>query len=177
MEPNQPSQTQPVFQTQPTPVKPKRSKTWLLVLLLVLLAAGACYGVYYWQNQQLKDSQQALSAANAEVDSLNKKLKYVPLPGASDFSPQCESKDNSDLIVSALTPEPVENHQAYITNCKNSETTPARVTAFKINDDGSRTFVYGASTIEPLCLSSKIMDAAAAAKLSEAAKVPICTQF
>ncbi len=150
---------------------------WIIILLLLLIGSSASFGVYQWQHNQTLAAQQALIDANKKISNLEAVAKLAALPVASDFSPQCESKNNSDLIVASLTPEPVAKYQAFIINCLNHKSIPDRVVAFKIHDDGSRTFAFGAGTGEPMCISSKIIDANAATEISRKTLIPICTTF
>src|SRR5581483_8804082 len=140
---------------------------WAVIVLLLILAAAACYGLYAWQHNKLTNAQQSLNDANNKISLLVAQQKTFALPTASNFSPQCKSKDNSDLIVAALTPKPVDNYQAYIESCANDDKTPARVVAFKVKADGTRSFAYGAGTGEPMCISAKIIDAKAAQDISK----------
>lgn len=163
------------------PVKKKRGSKVATVLLFIVLLVGAGGGLYL-QNKQLTSKKNELTKASAELDSVKGKLeaekvnlKLATNPSDSDFSPQCNSKDNSDLIVAGINQTPVEGYQLYVVSCANS-TLPPKITAFK-SENGNRTFAYGASTLEPMCLSAKIVDSTKAAAISKATRVPLCKNF
>lgn len=194
MEPTtQTTQTPPTSQPTPTaaPPKPKRGKGMALFLLVIILIAAAAGGVYFWQQGQASKTKKSLDEANAKVTQLNGQVsdlngkvaeleasqKTLALPTASDFSPQCESSNNNELIVAALTPEPVNNYQAYVEFCGNKTDIPPRVVAFKVGSDGKRSFAFGAGTGEPFCISERIIDKTAAKSISTQTKVPLCKTF
>jgi hypothetical protein len=153
------------------------SLLWIAIALLLVAGIGASYGTYTWQHKNTVSVQQELDSANKKIITIQAKEKFYALPAQSDFSPMCETSDNNNLIVASLTPEPVEKHQAFIIKCANKMSIPERVVAFKVHDDGSRSFAFGAGTGEPLCISSKIINANAANEISRKTLVPICKTF
>jgi hypothetical protein len=138
------------------------------------LAGG---GVYYWQHRLLTNKTNQLNDTSAAFLKQSEQYKATILPSASDFSPQCKSTTNSELIVASVTPQPVAGYQVYLEACANDSKTPVRVTAFKVNDDGSRSFAYGASTLEPICFVKTLFDASALDTLVSTTKIPICKTF
>ena len=176
LSPDIPPAPNPPQATVPRPHNGRR-RSWAMVVLVLILAFGLIYGVYSWQHSKLKTSQQSLTGANSQISALEAAQKLYALPTSSDFGPECASKDNSELVSASLTPKPVDNYQAYLVACANDTTIPVRVMAFKIGSDGSRSFAYGAGTGEPLCISSKIINATAAQDISKQTGVPICKTF
>lgn len=53
-------------------MKRGKGRTFLKILLVLLLIGGVGYGVYYWQNQQVKEANQKAAAAQAQVVALQK---------------------------------------------------------------------------------------------------------
>lgn len=86
-QPLQPQQPyQPVNQAPPVTSAPKKSakKPVLVTLLVIILLAGAAYGVYYWQHQkvsnedtQVKTLQAQIINLNVQVGNLNKQIKAL----------------------------------------------------------------------------------------------------
>jgi uncharacterized protein HemX len=117
MEPNNNNQINSTLPPSPPPPpqpKTKRRLPWapILLIILALVLSG---GIYYWQHAKVTNTQAALNAANFKIAELQTKQKLFALPSTSNFGgPGCESKDNSQLIVASLTPEPIDNYQAYI---------------------------------------------------------------
>lgn len=171
-------------ETQNTNIQPAATKQsshgrrllWVTIVLL-LAGSGASFGVYTWQHKKTVVVQLALNDANKRIGTLEAKEKLYALPAQAEFSPECETRDNDGLIAAALTPEPIAKYQAFIIKCANKLSIPARVVAFKVHDDGSRSFAFGAGTGEPLCISSKIIDAQAASEISRKTLVPLCKTF
>lgn len=150
---------------------------WIVIVLLSVFGIGATIGVYLWQHNKLVSTQKSLGDANSKVTTLEAKEKFYALPTKADFSPMCEGGNNDDLIVASLTPEPVEKYQAFSIKCGNNISKPAQVVAFKVHNDGTRSFAFGTGTGEPFCISSKIINADAAKAISEKTLTPICRTF
>mgnify|MGYP000111889219 CR=1 FL=1 len=150
---------------------------WIIIVLLLAFGIGATTGIYLWQHNQLVSTRKSLSDTNNKVATLEAKEKFYALPTKADFSPMCESGNNNDLIVASLTPEPIEKYQAFSIKCANNISIPARIVAFKIHDDGTRSFAFGAGTGEPFCISSKIINSDAAKAISGKTSIPICKSF
>ncbi len=165
--------------------KLKPSPLWKIVaLIMALLTLIISTLIYSWQHRQLETAKNSLNTTNQALDSANQKIndfiakeKLYTLPDKSSFSPQCETTNNDGLIISSITPQPISGFQAYIINCANNPSIPARITAFKVQDDGSRSFAFGAGTGEPLCISNKIIDSSAANEISNKTRIPICNTF
>ena len=173
----------PVQQPQPAPKK-KRGTKFLTVLLFIVLLGAAGAGLYL-QNKQLSDKKRELTKANEEIASAKGQLeaekvnlKLATNPGDSDFSPQCVSAgkaSNSELIVAGINQIPVEGYQFYVVSCANDKSIPPKITAFK-SENGTRTFAYGASTLEPMCFSKDVLKISAekAAAINKATRIPLC---
>jgi len=172
-----------IMQTPVAVDKKQRSKKWIIYIILLLVSVGGLVGVYYWQHskltkseQALTKSEQALAVSKSQVKKLQEFQKTYDLPSKKDFSPQCESSNNSELVAASLTPRPIENYQVYLVACIGNDT-PVRITAFKVKSDGSRSFAYGASTLEPLCIDKTIGSTNTASLISKQTGVPICKGF
>src|SRR3954470_6720235 len=61
----------PTPATTPAPMKRGRGKGFLKFLTLLLIIALVAGGVYYWQNQKVKDQAKQLADTKSQIDRLN----------------------------------------------------------------------------------------------------------
>lgn len=191
MEPNedQPVQVMPQ-QAVVSHIKPKGSGKRVvvtLVLALLLAASGALgYMFYKTQNEntqlnaELTSTKGELKLREGELAGLKGELSNaVTDKEVSYFSPQCEGKNEDNLLISKLNKTPVQEHNAYLVTCKQEmqKSNPlVKVTVLKVNDDGTKSFKYGAGSGEPRCISSKILGAVAT-ELQQVTGLPNCKTF
>jgi hypothetical protein len=166
------------------------SKSIVKYLLLIAILLASVGATYIWQHtlltnkeKQLASTQSKLVTSQATLEVTTKKLataendlKFVALPTGNEITPQCSKANNGNMALSALTPRPIDNYQAYVVTCI-GEDIPSRVIAVKTKPDGSRSFAFGAATGEPICISGKALPQDAANNISKATKVPVCKSF
>jgi hypothetical protein len=176
--------------------KPKKSKKWIIYLLFIFILVLSVGGVYYWQSNEVKNKenqiqkiQEQSNALKSDLDAKNARLKLTQLTNQEELkNTDCSRKDFSNTIISSLTAEPIAGHQAYIVICLgDGEAAPSlqgptnsssgSVIVLKVNEDGTRTLVFGTGSGEPYCVSSKIIDSNVANQLSSATKLPICSTY
>ena len=97
------------------------------------------------------------------------------LPDVSTFAQQCASGSNKDQAIFTLLNEtPIENYNVFLVDCRSNLTAgraEPRVLVFRVNNDGTKEFTYGASASEPLCISNKLP---VAAQLATKLSLPVC---
>ena len=171
--------------TPPPKKKPNLFVRALKLLLILSLVAGAAAlgGLYYLERQNKQKLNNELTSAKEKVVALEAQAQKPDQKGsASDdvqyFTPQCEESNEKDLYLVKLTPEPVVGHEVFLTVCQSSLTKDnvlIRTAVLKVNEDGSKDFAYGASSIEPLCFSADVLNNQEDAEiLSNAAGVRLC---
>ncbi len=162
--------------------KPKRHLLRILlhvVLVVLLIAALVAAGYYGWKQHQeitrLKSQEVTLTskaeAVAKELDEAKKELGNLRIPGGSEMSPQCPGKYNEDTLLAPVNDEPVYGYKFYIVTCKNNKSEP-RLIAFKVANDGKKTFAYGAASGDPMCVHAGIIKNAA--EVSKAISIPVC---
>ncbi len=89
-----------------TPVPQKsggKGKGVLKVLLVLVLIAGAAYGVYYWQNQKVKSANAQVQQLNSQVSDLNKQVADAKAAASKSSSSSSSTKTTTtdDAVLAA----------------------------------------------------------------------------
>jgi hypothetical protein len=96
------------------------------------------------------------------------------LPNVGTFSQQCSGTNEEDALFTPLSKTPIEGYNVFLVDCRSnlsSGKASPRVLVFRVNSDGTKEFTYGASSLEPLCISNKIP---VANKLANKLSLPVC---
>lgn len=96
------------------------------------------------------------------------------LPALDTFSSQCPGGNDADTLFTPLSKTPIEGYNVFLVDCRStlaSGKAAPRIVVFKVSADGSKELTYGASSLEPLCISNKIP---VANKLATKLSLPVC---
>jgi hypothetical protein len=164
MEPQYTSETQTVN-------KPPKSKlAWFLVILL-LIASIAGFGLWYLSKQQLTKEKTAHSSIQKQLDETALKLNQAQvnlkmatfLPDLSNTSPECGSGNNDKIRLTPVNKDPIDGYRLYLLSClnqiDNKTSLMGELQAYKVKDDGQETFDFGNDFGEPYCISTKLLPA------------------
>jgi len=146
----------------------------IVVIVLSLLLITEYHRIASKQ-QDIELLTSTLEKATDQVTATKRQLIVDGLlPPLDSFTQQCPGGNVTDALFTPLNKTPVEGYNIFLVDCRSNLGTgksDPRVLVFRVNNDGSKEFTYGASTTEPLCISNKIP---IANKLSAKLQLPVC---
>lgn len=130
-------------------------------------------------NSQHKDIEVLSSTLEQAAEQLTKTKRELivvnSLPPLNSFAQQCPGGNENDALFTPLNKTPIEGYNVALVDCRSTLGTgrsAPRVLVFRVNNDGTKEFTYGATDTEPLCISNKLP---VANKLALKLLLPVCT--
>lgn len=119
-------------------------------------------------------SETLTKSTDALVKAKRELIANSMIPAYEDFPQQCPNGNEADGLFTPLSSTPVEGYNVILADCRSTIGTgksSPRILVFRVNNDGSKELTYGASDVEPLCISNKIP---VANKIALKLKLSVC---
>ncbi len=171
------------------PDTPTKKLKYLTALSFFAFILGSILVIVLSLQVVTKNNQ--LSGKQNEIETLAKVLEktsdeltksrraliaQTALPGLDSFGAQCPEGNAQDGLFTILNETPIEGYNVFLVECRSNiaagKSAP-RIITFKVNNDGTKDFVYGTTDTEPLCIPSKIP---VAAKIGTKLTLPVCAK-